>query len=181
VSTRIFADNFTLAAFNQLSDDVIVQALISCCQCRGWAQRVAIKRPFVDAEALRSVIIEAWAQATEAELLEAFQGHPQIGDLQALRNKFQATATAEQGQVEGADESVLRALQARNDTYRKKFGFIFIVCATGKSAAQMLALLDERLPNSRPQELCHGAAEQLKITLLRIDKLVSEFVANSVD
>ncbi|MFT4632816.1 MAG: 2-oxo-4-hydroxy-4-carboxy-5-ureidoimidazoline decarboxylase [Candidatus Pseudothioglobus sp.] len=181
MSTRDAADSFTLAAFNQLSDDAIAQALMSCCQCRGWAQRVTIKRPFLDAEALRSVITDAWAQATEAELLEAFQGHPQIGDLQALRNKFQGTATAEQGQVEGANESVLRALQARNDTYRERFGFIFIVYATGKSAAQMLALLDERLLNSRPQELGHGAAEQLKITMLRIDKLVSECVAKSVD
>lgn len=156
------------------------QSLLSCCQCRGWVQRVISERPFVDVEALRSVVIDAWAQATEADLLEAFQGHPQIGDLQALRNKYESTATAEQGQIEGADESVLLALQARNETYREKFGFIFIVCATGKSAAQMLTLLDERLPNSRSQELVNGAAEQLKITLLRLEKLMIEVVTNSV-
>jgi 2-oxo-4-hydroxy-4-carboxy-5-ureidoimidazoline decarboxylase len=180
MSTLASADTLTLAAFNQLSDDAMVHALLSCCRCRSWAQCVASKRPFLDIDTLRSVIINAWAQATEAELLEAFQGHPQIGDLQALRNKYQTTATAEQGQIKGADESVLRALQARNDIYRKKFGFIFIVCATGKSAAQMLILLDERLPNDRSQELINGAAEQLKITMLRFEKLVSDFFTNAV-
>ena len=172
--------NVTLAAFNQLSEGAIAQALLSCCQCRGWAQRVIVKRPFLNVDALLSVVIEAWAQTTEAELLEAFQGHPQIGDLQALRNKYQATATAEQGQINGADESVLLALQTRNATYREKFGFIFIVCATGKSAAQMLALLEARLANSRDQELINGAAEQLKIALLRFEKLIDDFAVNTV-
>lgn len=164
----------TLAAFNQLSDDAMTQALIGCCHCRGWVQRVISQRPFLEVDVLRSVFAHAWAQATEAEILEAFQGHPQIGDLQALRNKYQSTATAEQGQIAGADESVLLVLQARNNTYREKFGFIFIVCATGKSAAQMLSLLDERLPNNRAQELINGAAEQRKIALLRLEKLIGD-------
>jgi len=166
------AQMLSLAAFNDLPASDMAQALLGCCQCHGWVQRVISQRPFSDVSVLQSAATQAWAQATEAEILEAFQGHPQIGDLQALRNKYQRTATAEQGQVAGADELVLLALQARNEDYRQKFGFIFIICATGKSAAQMLALLLQRLPNTRHMELVNGAQEQLKITLLRLNKLI---------
>ena len=101
-----------------------------------------------------------WSDAAESERLEAFSGHPQIGDLSALKNRFAATASAEQGQVAAATEETLLALKSANDAYLEKFGFIFIVCATGKSAEEMLELVNERLPNSRQEELDNGAIEQ---------------------
>ena len=105
---------------------------------------------------------------------EAFQGHPQIGDLAALLNKYASTASTEQGQVVEADEAVLIALGERNREYLDKFGFIFIVCATGKSAAEMLGLLEARIGNDRETELANGAIEQGKIMRLRLNKRFTE-------
>ncbi|MFT7246626.1 MAG: OHCU decarboxylase, partial [Candidatus Azotimanducaceae bacterium] len=109
--------------------------------------------------------------ATEVETLEAFTAHPQIGDLDALRNKYANTANSEQGQISAADEETLIALRDENQTYLARFGFIFIVCATGKSAAEMLELLQTRLLNDRATELENGAQEQWLITELRLNYL----------
>jgi len=106
----------------------------------------------------------------------AFEAHPQIGDINSLRQKYAATkkmAAGEQNSVNDASESVLTSLVKGNQDYLNKFGFIFIVFASGKSAAQMLSLLQTRLVNSRTQELENAAAEQNKITLLRLKKLFS--------
>ncbi|MFT4799054.1 MAG: 2-oxo-4-hydroxy-4-carboxy-5-ureidoimidazoline decarboxylase, partial [Candidatus Azotimanducaceae bacterium] len=111
-----------------------------------------------------------WQRATEEEILEAFTAHPQIGDLDALRNKYAFTANAEQGQISGTDEETLVVLRDDNRAYLERFGFIFIVCATGKSAAAMLELLQARLPNDRATELTNGAHEQWLITELRLNK-----------
>lgn len=111
-----------------------------------------------------------------ADLLEAFSHHPQIGaDLESLRKKFAATATwsaGEQSAINTADEMTLLGLVEWNRDYLAKFGYIFIVCATGKSAAEMLALLRARLPNDLEAELNIAAAEQAKILHLRLDKLL---------
>ncbi len=90
----------------------------------------------------------------------------------ALRNKYAHSANREQGQILQADEDVLKQLNAGNQKYLERFGFIFIVCATGKSAAEMLELLNARIDNSREVELANGAREQAAIMLLRIDQLV---------
>jgi len=105
-------------------------------------------------------------------MLEAFSGHPQIGDLEALRNRYAERAHAEQGQVLSAPDETLAELKDMNEAYLERHGFIFIVCATGKSAEQMLELLEQRLPNSREQELRIAAEEQAKITHIRLDKLL---------
>lgn len=160
--------------FNTLAAAEACTQLIACCQCVRWAETIAAARPYRDLQQVINASQGAWAQATDAEILEAFQGHPQIGDLDALRNKYKDTANAEQGQVTQADESVLLRLRDQNVAYREKFGFIFIVCATGKSAEEMLGLLEARINNSRALELVNGAAEQLKITEIRLNNLLSE-------
>jgi OHCU decarboxylase len=117
-----------------------------------------------------------WRQAQESDLLEAFAAHPQIGDLESLQKNWASTkqlAGREQVGVEMADATVLARLADGNREYLIKFGFIFIVCATGKSADEMLALLEQRLPNDRTAELALAASEQLKITHLRLRKLVA--------
>ena len=88
-----------LKAFNHLSVVEQTERLLECCHCRRWAAEVAEKAPFGSTNELLSTADQCWATATEAEILEAFAGHPQIGDMEALRNRFATTATAEQGQV----------------------------------------------------------------------------------
>ena len=163
-----------IATFNQLSLDERRTHLVACCHCEAWADRVLEQSPFENTDQLCQVADDAWRSASEAEILEAFEGHPQIGDLSALRNKYAATASAEQGQVTEADESVLVALRDQNQAYLDKFGFIFIVCASGKSAEEMLQLLSERIVNDRQTELRNGATEQGKITQLRLQKLIAD-------
>ncbi len=159
---------------NNLSMGDLESRLQACCHCSAWAKRVADAAPFSTAEGLLEVCASQWLRATEQEILEAFSGHPQIGDMEALRNKYASTAGAEQGQVTGADESVLLALRDQNQAYLDKFGFIFIVCATGKSAGEMLALLEARINNSRDEELANGAREQGEIMKLRLTKLLKD-------
>lgn len=116
-----------------------------------------------------------WGSLIEADYLEAFLGHPRIGDVDSLRQKYantKAIADGEQSGVDSADEATLARLAAANDEYFDKFGFIFIVCATGKTAKQMLEILESRLPNSRDAEVANAGAEQLKITKLRLEKLI---------
>lgn len=164
----------TLEEFNDLGRQWQYEALLSCCHCASWAARVPDGAPFESIDALIDCAAEAWSTAGEVEILEAFSGHPQIGDLDALRNKYAETASAEQGQVVAADESTLVRLRDQNRAYLEKFGFIFIVCATGKSAAEMLDLLEARIGNTREEELANGAREQMAITEIRLRKMVEE-------
>jgi 2-oxo-4-hydroxy-4-carboxy-5-ureidoimidazoline decarboxylase len=159
---------------NNLTAGKLGSQLQECCHCANWAERVAVSAPFSTADDLVAICAAQWLEATEEEILEAFSGHPQIGDMNALRNKYASTASAEQGQVTSADESVLLALRDQNQTYLEKFGFIFIVCATGKSASEMLALLEPRINKSRDEELANGAREQGEIMKLRLDKLLED-------
>jgi 2-oxo-4-hydroxy-4-carboxy-5-ureidoimidazoline decarboxylase len=147
--------------------------LSRCCGSRRWVEGMLVRRPFADADSLRRAGAEVEATLDRADWLEAFAAHPRIGDVEGLRKKFAATASwneAEQAGVVGAAEEVLRDLARENGLYEERFGHIFIVCATGKSAADMLGLLRQRLVNSPEVELRVAAAEQAKITRLRLEK-----------
>ncbi len=169
-----------MAALSELNDWPAEKAeaeLRRCCACAAWARRVASRRPFADEAALLGAAQEEWDRSTSADWLEAFRGHPRIGDRKALKAKFAATrawASGEQSGVDRAGEDVLDALAAGNQDYEAKFGHIFIVCATGKSAPEMLALLRERLKNDPETERAVAAAEQAKITRLRLQKLLED-------
>ncbi len=135
-------------------------------------------RPFFSIDEMLVVADREWFSLGESEWLEAFSHHPKIGEggIEGLRKKFASTAawaSKEQSGVAAADEQTLHALAAGNEAYEKKFGFIFIVCAMGKSAGEMLALLESRLSNDRQTELQKAAAEQAKITKLRLEKLLN--------
>jgi len=162
----------TLSELNHLGATDLKQHFFSCCHCERWAVDMCNARPFISVEEMLDLAEQLWEIASEAERLEAFSGHPQIGDMQALRNKYAASANREQGQIVEADESVLEELQSKNQQYLDTNDFIFIVCATGKSAGEMLEILLERLPNSREVELENAAREQAAITALRLKKLV---------
>ena len=132
-------------------------------------------RPYDSADALRLAADDNWRGLAEADYLQAFDGHPKIGDVGSLKAKYANTkelAAGEQSSVNEASDEVIRALADGNTRYQEKFGFIFIVCASGKSAGEMLALLQARLPNNRDRELANAAEEQRKIFHLRLEKLL---------
>jgi 2-oxo-4-hydroxy-4-carboxy-5-ureidoimidazoline decarboxylase len=153
------------------------ESLRRCCGSTAWVDGMIARRPFRDDATLHAAADSVWAEMGREDILEAFSHHPRIGsDLAALREKFAATASwsaGEQASVTTADEATLVALRDGNVAYEARFGWIFIVCATGKSAAQMLELLRARLPNAPAPELRIAAGEQAKITHLRLDKLAA--------
>ncbi len=169
-----------LARFNELPLAQAEERLTRCCGSSAWVAQVVDRRPFDSVAALREASREAFSALAEYDWLEAFSHHPRIGDLNALKEKFAATASwagGEQSGALGAGEQTLRALAAGNDEYLSKFGFVFLVCATGKSADEMLFLLRSRLPHTREEELRQAGIEQQKITELRLDKLLRELEA----
>jgi 2-oxo-4-hydroxy-4-carboxy-5-ureidoimidazoline decarboxylase len=160
---------------NRLEPDAAAAALRRCCGAERWVQALLAARPFASTAALHEQALRVWNGLAASDYLEAFSHHPQIGEnLEQLRRRFAAThslSSREQAGVDSADESTLLSLREGNRAYRERFGHIFIVCATGKSAAEMLALLRQRLGNEPAAELAIAAAEQARITRLRLDGL----------
>ncbi len=163
-----------LDELNELPREPARAQFLDCCHCLRWADDMLSARPFGSKMDLLRQAERFWRTADEKEKLEAFSGHARIGDLEALRNRFAVQASREQGQIARADDAVLLELKKKNEEYLARNGFIFIVCATGKSAEEMLAILDERLGNDRVMELDIAAREQGKITQLRLDQLIDE-------
>ena len=118
---------------------------------------------------------EMWYECSEDDWKEAFTYHPRIGDMESFAKKFASTATwaaGEQGGINTASAETIEALADGNKKYEEKFGYIFIVCATGKPAGEMLSVLRSRLSNSPSEEIKIAASEQNKITKLRLQKLL---------
>jgi allantoicase len=160
---------------NALPEPDARDALARCCGASRWVDAMLAARPFASARALLQAANDAWRLLQARDYLEAFSHHPEIGaDLNELRRKFASTADLshrEQAGAAGASEATLLALRRQNQAYRERFGYSFIVCATGKSADEMLALLEQRLLHSPEHEIAVAAAEQAKITQLRLQKL----------
>jgi allantoinase len=151
-------------------------AFLRCCGSRAWAERMAALRPFAGEDDLLHAAGVAWDALAPADRLEAFAAHPKIGDLEALRARFGFPSTAswaagEQAGVSGASEATLRALAEGNRAYEARFGHIFLICATGKTADEMLAQLRRRLDNDPGDEFAVASAEQAQITRIRLGKL----------
>lgn len=167
----------TIDEFNALPLPEATAAMLRCCGSGRWAGRVLARRPYGSFEDLLIAADESFAELDPPDWLEAFSHHPKIGDLESLRTKFATTATwasGEQAGVSMARETTLAALAEGNRAYEEKFGYIFIVCATGRSADEMLDALERRLPNEPEDELQAAAAEQMKITHLRLHKLFGQ-------
>ncbi|MFD1871582.1 2-oxo-4-hydroxy-4-carboxy-5-ureidoimidazoline decarboxylase [Hymenobacter bucti] len=170
------ATSMTLSDLNALAPAARAEALGTCCGAVAWVAALNDQFPFASPAALFEAAERIWDNLGEADWREAFKHHPKIGDVNALKEKFASTATwaaGEQGAVRQAAPETLEALAAGNDTYAQKFGYIFIVCATGKSADEMLALLQARLPHEPAQEIHVARSEQAKITRLRLEKLLA--------
>ncbi|MFB9136956.1 2-oxo-4-hydroxy-4-carboxy-5-ureidoimidazoline decarboxylase [Vibrio olivae] len=148
------------------------EELSKICTSHHWHLMMKLEMPFSDGQALVSAADKAFDALREEDWLEAFAGHPMIGDIKTLQAKYgqgKALSEKEQSQVKSASQEELEELLALNLAYQDKFGFIFIVCATNKSADEMLALLKERLPRSREAELKQAAIEQRKISRIRME------------
>jgi 2-oxo-4-hydroxy-4-carboxy-5-ureidoimidazoline decarboxylase len=165
----------TLHEFNILPKDQLREELMKCCGSSSWVNRIL---PFIPADDMIELLEDAeeqWWLCNEDDWKEAFGHHPKIGDMQALTKKFASTAqwaSGEQSGVSAAAKETIEALAKGNHLYEEKFGYIFIVCATGKSAEQLLSILRSRLENSPEDEIKIAADEQNKITKLRIEKLL---------
>jgi 2-oxo-4-hydroxy-4-carboxy-5-ureidoimidazoline decarboxylase len=166
----------TLHELNILPKEQLKTALFNCCGSKNWVDKML---PFFPADDLVELLNDAedqWYECSNTDWLEAFTHHPKIGDTASLQNNFAATAewaSGEQSTVATASQQTIEALLKGNMDYEAKFGFIFIVCATGKSAEEMLQLLLARLPNTKEEEIEIAMDEQNKITQLRIQKLLA--------
>ena len=163
-----------ISDINKLPRPELHQILFKCCSSLAWVENLSKKRPFSDFSHFVDEAESVWNSLGERDWLEAFSGHPQIGDLSTLKEKYGNTsswASGEQSGVSVASETTIKELADYNHRYLKKFGYIFIVCATGKSADEMLELLKKRIDNSAEEELQIAGMEQFKITKLRLEKL----------
>ena len=166
-----------LADLNALDEEAAASAFLRCGGSSRWAGAMAAARPFVSEEAMRAQADATWRSLDRADWLEAFAAHPTIGAGSAGGAGGAGTADwsqREQAGVTGAEDAALRRLAEGNRDYETRFGYMFIVCATGKSAAEMLALLEGRLRHDAGGELQVAADEQRKITQLRLTKLLEQ-------
>lgn len=159
---------------NKQTEKDATHAFMQCCTSSAWVAKMVASRPYHTIDELYDAANRHWIGLEEKDYLEAFDGHPKIGDVNSLRAKYantKALAAGEQSGMSAADEQTINALAQGNNDYEHKFGFIFIVCATGKSAAQMNELLQARLGNNRDIELRNATEEQRKIFHIRLAKL----------
>jgi 2-oxo-4-hydroxy-4-carboxy-5-ureidoimidazoline decarboxylase len=165
-----------LARWNRLPPEEAAREILPCCGSKTWAARVASKRPIHDEALLLATSDEIWRGLDETGWLEAFQSHPRIGESRPERNtttKSSAWSEQEQQKAASAEEAVKMALKWGNREYEQKFGRIFIVCATGKSGAEILEILRRRLHNDEATELRQAAEEQRQIMHIRLRKWIA--------
>lgn len=166
----------TLDRWNQSSAQEAAQKILSCCGSTAWARELAARRPFRDEASLIAASDDIWRKLPACDWLEAFAKHPRIGERKAplIASTQSASWSAQEQQlVATAAESVQSAVAEANLDYERRFGRVFILCATGKSAPDVLDALNHRLRNDEAAELQEAAEEQRKITNLRLKKWLS--------
>jgi 2-oxo-4-hydroxy-4-carboxy-5-ureidoimidazoline decarboxylase len=157
---------------NALSADDAERELRSCCAATAWVRRVAAARPFADATALTRAADAAFAKLGWPDIEEALRAHPRIGDRPRGLDRESSWSRGEQAGFIDAAKEVAHDLHEGNIAYEKRFGHVFLICATGLSAEQMLAALRARLGNDEATEHAVVRAELLEITHLRLAKLL---------
>lgn len=165
-----------LEKFNLLNKDEAAAILQKCCGSTRWTEWMVAGRPYLDPLHLGETAAKLWYEKCDtADWQEAFTHHPRIGDVASLRERFPSTAdlsSAEQAGMNTATSDTIEHLAKANDDYFTKNGFIFIVCATGKPAGEMLALITDRLENDTEEEIRIAMGEQHKITMLRLKNAI---------
>ncbi|OUR94518.1 hypothetical protein A9Q87_02475 [Flavobacteriales bacterium 34_180_T64] len=172
----------TLSQLNELSEKDCVSKLELCCVSKTWVSKMVESRPFDSEEVLIKKAASIWYNdCSISDYEEAFTGHPKIGNVESLKEKYAHTAewaSNEQSKVSEADINIIKALASANQHYESKFGFIFIVSASGKSAEEMLAIINTRLLHEIEDEIYVAMNEQHKITVIRLTKLIEKFSEN---
>ena len=167
----------TLEELNRLPPEHAQAEFLKCCGSTRWADALSEARPFVKADELFTKADDIWWSLREDDWLEAFRAHPKIGEAKAAGTQSEqarAWSAQEQSGVAKASAQTTDELARRNREYEDRFGFIFIVCASGKSSEEMLAILNSRFDSDRETEIRVAAKEQRKITRLRLEKLVNQ-------
>lgn len=166
--------NPNLAMLNAMPEELAEAALSACCGSAIWARRMADARPFATLEAVQAAAQSIWWDLAPPDWLQAFAAHPKIGEKKTVATSEQSRTWSEKEQsaAAGASPDTMASLAQANAEYETKFGHIYIVCATGKTADEMLALLRARLQNDPGAEMKIAAAEQAKITRLRLEKFL---------
>ena len=165
-----------LTWLNSLTDDEATKELLQCCGSKRWASATATGRPYDTLEILLATADDIWWSLNPNDWIEAFRSHPKIGEkkaVAAVSDQSRQWSGQEQAGVSNASQETVDALATLNQAYEQKFGYIFIICATGKTSEEMLSALRQRLDNAPADELPVAAAEQSKITELRLKKLIS--------
>ena len=164
-----------LSRLNRLGASEARDEFLKCCGSQVWADRMVESRPFESFDSVVSKAGEIWWSLHQDDWLEAFRSHPKIGGRKAaakVADQSRAWSGQEQSGVKSASEQILSELASLNHEYEARFGFIFIVCATGKSSDEMLEILKSRLANDAQSEIRIAAHEQQKITEIRLRKLL---------
>jgi 2-oxo-4-hydroxy-4-carboxy-5-ureidoimidazoline decarboxylase len=166
---------YTLAEFNQLPTADAITDLMKCCGSRRWADRVTAERPFRSMAELVAASTNVWFELSPTDWLEAFDHHPRIGERKssAHQSDVEKDWSKSEQSVAAKDDSNEGRLVKLNREYERRFGHIYIVCATGKSLAEILADLQRRLENDPDSEITVAAREQAAITALRLQKLIT--------
>ena len=166
--------NPKLDNLNALSQQQYLEQLQHICSSQRWQQLMLKQRPIRSMQQFKQVAEDAFKQLNEADWLEAFAGHPMIGDMSSLQKKYSQAkhlSQAEQAQVAEAQQDTLQQLLDLNHAYLERYGFIFIICASGKPAEVILQALQQRYGQSREQELSTAAEQQQQISFLRMEDL----------
>ena len=166
-----------LFIWNQLPAQEAAQQILPCCGSMAWARDLAARRPLRDETSLLAASDQIWNSLGEQDWVEAFSKHPRIGERKApaVASAQSASWSAqEQQNVASAGEADQQTLAEANREYEQRFGLVFIVCATGKGASEILEILRRRLHNDDATELRESAEEQRKITNLRLKKWVEQ-------
>ena len=165
-----------LKRWNLLPMEQAAKDILPCCGSTAWAQGMASLKPFADEASLLSASDEVWRNLAKADWLEVFSSHPRIGELAKTGSHAKSSqwSTREQEKVAAGEDAVKRELTDGNAEYERRFGRIFIVCATGKSGPEILEILRRRLGNDEDTELQEAAGQQRMITHIRLKKWLSE-------
>jgi OHCU decarboxylase len=168
--------NATLAAWNEADEAAAMDAMIACCGAKRWASAMVALRPMESVLELSEAADRVWATMEEADWMEAFACHPRIGDRKAAHATAKSVAWSRQEQSSAASlaDKTRTELAEGNALYEERYGFTYIVCATGKSAEEMLAILKRRLNSNRASELREAAEQQRQITQIRLGKWLVE-------
>lgn len=165
----------TLAELNAYPRYRAEAEFVHCCGSMAWVRTMTSRRPYGNRDRLFRAASEVWWRLDPADWMEAFRAHPQIGQTKPARRTPDLSrkwSVEEQSGMSLAGAGVTTSIEKANQDYLQKFGYIFIVCATGKTAQELLANVQSRLQNSPDAEIRIAAEEQDKITRLRLDKLV---------